>query len=164
MKVAGDHARWCGADYVARFWAKVNKGPHPKGCWIWEGAKNEWGYGMVTMHRRKNQRAHRVAYEMANGAIPPGKLVLHTCDNPDCVRHDHLSLGDDATNNRDMRAKGRSASTLNAENVRFIRSAFQGVTGKRACGALNRQLADRFGVGHKTIWEVRTGRKWTDVT
>lgn len=107
---------------LARFWAKVNKNgplpdqsnPHYAGlgpCWVWIGAKFSWGYGMF--YKRKVQlRAHRIAWEIANEFVPSGKWVLHKCDNPACVRLDHLFLGDIIDNNDDRIAKGRSASGL----------------------------------------------------
>lgn len=56
--------------------------------------------------------AHRFAWTMANGAIPDGLFVCHKCDNPRCVRHDHLFLGTTQDNSADRHAKGRSSSGM----------------------------------------------------
>jgi hypothetical protein len=66
----------------ARFWAKVNKSA---GCWEWSGARQTSGYGNAVYGGRL-YRAHRLAWELENGPIPSGMLILHGCDNPPCVR------------------------------------------------------------------------------
>lgn len=87
-----------------RFWAKVNRGDD---CWEWAGGRNQGtGYGFFSV-RSRTIGAHRAAWEVANGPIPAGIDVLHRCDNPPCVRPDHLFLGTHRDNMRDMRAKGR---------------------------------------------------------
>lgn len=80
------------------FWSRVRIGD---GCWEWTGPRAR-GYGY---HR--SRRAHRVAFEFANGPIPEGLHVLHRCDNPACVRVDHLFLGTHQDNMADRSAKGR---------------------------------------------------------
>lgn len=90
-----------------RFWAKVEKSDGPL-CWLWLGTKNAQGYGAVSLPGGKRMgRAHRVSWELTNGKIPEGLDVLHRCDNPSCVRPDHLFLGDDKANMLDAKAKGR---------------------------------------------------------
>jgi hypothetical protein len=51
--------------------------------------------------------AHRLAWEKANGPIPAGMYVCHTCDVPACVNVEHLFLGTQSDNMKDMAAKGR---------------------------------------------------------
>jgi hypothetical protein len=87
-----------------RFILRVKKG---RGCWEWTGARNWKGYGVLRVDER-NQLAHRIAYQLAYGETPFDLYVLHHCDNPGCVRPDHLFLGTLADNNADMRAKGRN--------------------------------------------------------
>lgn len=88
---------------VNLFWSKVRLS---EGCWLWTKATNNKGYGNVRINK-KYLNAHRVAYAITYG--DPGKLwVLHSCDNPSCVRPDHLFLGTHQDNMDDMRVKGRS--------------------------------------------------------
>lgn len=86
-------------------------------CWEWVGAKNKYGYGILSVavspdaHGgvRRNMRAHRVSWIVHHGDIPSGLNVLHRCDNRACVRPDHLFLGTQRDNFEDMVAKGRAA-------------------------------------------------------
>jgi len=90
---------------VSRFWAKVKKSP---GCWVWTGSRLATGYGRLKA-RGKHYGAHRMAYELTFWAVPSGMCVLHRCDNPPCVRPDHLFLGSNRDNVADKVAKGRQA-------------------------------------------------------
>ncbi len=89
-----------------RFWSKVDKSVD---CWTWHAAKNPLGYGLFSIKRRM-RLPHRVAYEFQFRVIPSGMCVLHHCDNPSCVRPDHLWIGTVDDNNKDMAAKRRAAS------------------------------------------------------
>jgi hypothetical protein len=60
----------------------------------------------------RSDRAHRASYRISVGPIPPGILVCHKCDNPICVRPDHLFLGTARDNNVDRANKGRSKGTF----------------------------------------------------
>jgi hypothetical protein len=89
----------------ARFWARVEKGP---GCWNWLGRSGVQHYGTVSVNG-KDVGAHRYAWELHNGPVPEGRHILHHCDNPRCVRPDHLYAGTAQDNMRDMYRRGRSA-------------------------------------------------------
>jgi hypothetical protein len=96
-------ARW--APLTARFAARCVPEPNT-GCILWLAAGTVDGYGTICVEGR-SQRAHRVAWTLANGTIPAGALVLHHCDVPGCVNVAHLFLGDVAANVADKIAKGR---------------------------------------------------------
>jgi len=88
---------------MERFWVKVAKGD---GCWLWQAAKGRRGYGVFQLDGRA-RKAHQVAYELSVGPIPSGKILLHVCDEPSCVRPSHLRPGTQKENVADMDAKGR---------------------------------------------------------
>lgn len=87
-----------------RFWQRVEK---TDGCWRWTGPLHAFGYGLI-WRGGNNVGAHRISWEIHVGPIPDGLFVLHRCDNPPCVRPDHLFLGTQADNIHDMVAKGRN--------------------------------------------------------
>src|SRR5574340_735548 len=92
-----------------RFWSKVDKSGE---CWTWKGAHGPSGHGQFRIEGKygKCRGAHRVAWLLTYGVLPPDNMeVMHACDNPACVRPDHLSLGTHRENMADMVSKGRQA-------------------------------------------------------
>ena len=90
-----------------RFWRFVAKS---EGCWLWTGANtgSPMKYGRIGDGTGKGAlKAHRASWLIHFGAIPNGLWVLHKCDNPLCVRPDHLFLGTRADNMKDAFDKGR---------------------------------------------------------
>ena len=79
------------------------------GCWEWTASKTRGGYGQISIggHSARPVRAHRAVYETLIGPIPPDALLCHQCDNPGCVRPDHMFIGTQYDNMRDARDKGR---------------------------------------------------------
>lgn len=75
-------------------------------CWSWTGYRDANGYGRLTVNHNA-VLAHRLSWEIFCGPIPEDKRVLHHCDNPSCVRPDHLFLGTQVDNITDTVMKGR---------------------------------------------------------
>jgi hypothetical protein len=73
-------------DTTRRFLEKVSVGD---GCWEWQGALRD-GYGIFRHPSLPSQQAHRIAYELLEGPIPPGLELDHLCRNRRCIRPDHL--------------------------------------------------------------------------
>ncbi len=92
-----------------RFSEKVSKRPTKKGCLVWLAGCNSTGYGQFSFHCKK-EGAHRFAWQLVWGAIPPGYDILHRCDLPGCVNVLHLGLGTQKTNTNDAAKKGRMAT------------------------------------------------------
>lgn len=130
------------------FWQRIAKPDTQDGCWIWTGGKTTAGYGIWSRGRgRHRPYAHRVAWELANGPIADGMNVLHRCDNPSCVRPDHLFIGTDADNVADKVAKGRH---LRGEDCPWTQPTDEQVAEIRnlyaSGGIRQRDIARRYGV------------------
>lgn len=92
-------------DPEIRFWRKVRFAPN--GCWEWTGSTNRRGYGEIRLGVTRKVYAHRFAYERTIGELAAGDVVMHSCDNPKCVRVAHLEAGTQWENMQDAKQKGR---------------------------------------------------------
>lgn len=148
-----------------RFANKVDSRPGlgPNGdCWEWIGRKDSRGYG-ITKVRNRAVKAHRVALFGRDDLGNP-LFACHRCDNPVCVRPDHLFAGAAVDNVRDMISKGRcgggsvpgTASArrkLSVEQVREIRASTE----------REYVLAQRYGIDGTAIRQARNRLTYRDV-
>ena len=154
-----------------RFWDKVNKTDY---CWEWTSYfktdkrfKEGTTYGFFWLNGKRNCRAHRVSWEIHFGEIPEGMCVCHHCDNPKCVRPDHLFLGTMADNNKDMIKKGRgnvgapgklnSSAKLTEKQVLEIRTLHQ--TGQMS----QKNLGKMFNVTETNIVYIVKRKTWKNI-
>lgn len=129
----------------ARFWAGVDRS-NPDGCWPWTRAiRNSAGHGGVWDGTRWTH-AHRVAYTLSNGPIPPGMEVCHRCDNPPCCRPDHLFLGSHRENMDDMVTKRRKKRISVEVEQRAVTLIGEGQTYDQVVAAL--------GIGRSTLKRI----------
>lgn len=145
------------ATLTERFEAKVDRGPGhgPDGqCHVWTACTNQHGYGQLRPPQATLKLASHVAWFLASGEWPTC-CVLHHCDNPPCVRFEHLFLGTQADNVADMNAKGRNG------NLRLTDAE---VVAIRSMPGEQRDIAAAFGVSQSTVWRIRQGqgryRRW----
>lgn len=153
-----------------RFWAKVDTNSGPELCWLWMGPFTRGGYGTIGRGGRGGGmfRAHRLAWIIANGPIPPSLCVCHACDNPACVNPKHLFLGTQAQNMADMDAKGRRrgydksasnnpAALLDEQKVQVIRFLIKNTSLSR------KYTASMFGVAPSTVNALVKRKTWSKV-
>lgn len=145
-----------------RFWRKVDKTTTPDGCWEWLGAntgKQGYLYGEINVHGKIRLATH-VSWELENmKPFPTGKIACHTCDNPSCVRPDHIYLGNQHENMMDAVRAGHmnhegeknSRAKLTREQVERIRTSEFTTTYR---------LAKMFGVSTWTIKNIRKYISW----
>lgn len=95
-------------DPIIRFWRFVKK---TETCWLWTGARTNFGHGVFKNKIATGNLAHRFSYALHFESIPSKKMILHKCDNPDCVNPEHLYLGNHKDNMRDVALRKRHWNT-----------------------------------------------------
>jgi len=143
-------------DLPTRFWRRVQKTGY---CWLWTAGTHHGGYGVFSVNRRSRD-AHRVAYELTYGPIPAEMCVCHHCDNPRCVRPDHLFLGTKADNNIDKETKRRHDFGERHARARLTESQVLEIRRRFAAGIRQRQLSNEYGVAYTTIAAIVHGKNW----
>ena len=149
------------------FWRMVSKG-NPDECWLWNGSKNRSGYGQINRNG-KGIKAHRYAYMQANKcSIDRKTLVLHKCDNPSCVNPNHLFLGTQEDNMKDMKEKGRAdkakkvkgsshyKTKLSENSVARIRMMYGVLEGKH--------IADIYSISRASVCVIQSCKSWNWLT
>jgi hypothetical protein len=158
-----DKANVAHVDEAARFWSKVDTSSE-NGCWMWMGARRRKGYGVITDPRSTKQRiASRVSYTLTYGEIPSGLCVCHVCDNPTCVRPDHLFLGTNADNIADKVAKQRQTRGEKHRNTHLTDCQIKEI--RLACESGERQasVGRRFGISQSTVSSIFLRTTWRHV-
>lgn len=154
---------------IERFWAKVSKAgpvvrPELGPCWVWSASKRPNGYGSFWMDG-EIFGAYRASFVLNVGVIPDGLFVLHRCDNPPCVRPEHLFIGTQADNAKDMMMKGRNKNGV-ASKTHCLRghayspeTLFRCRNGRKSC-----RLCDRMRHGFKPWQPGGLGRPPREIT
>ncbi len=135
----------------------------PNGCWNWNGSDDgHKGYGKMRIDG-KMYRAHRVSWMLHKGQIPKGFDVLHKCiGNYKCVNPDHLYLGTDADNVRDIILQKRRPSRKGSKNNFAVLTDRQ-IIAIRASDKRNVDLAKEYQVSKGTIGRIKNFETWKEV-
>lgn len=155
---------------VARFRSKVRTADDD-GCWEWTGHRGGYKnrYGSFYIGGRTCY-AHRVAFQIAYGPFLHIFQICHSCDNPTCVRPDHLFLGAGMDNMVDARRKGRPVGVHSGPSpllrgtrngmARLTESDVREIRRRYAAGEGQPSIAGDFGVSRPHISGIVRGRFW----
>lgn len=152
--------------YQKAFWSKAK----PDGdCLVWSKSVDAKGYGRVRVPgSRAHFRAHRIAFLISTGVDPRDLLVCHTCDNPPCIRPEHLFLGTVADNVADMMEKGRHKPTGGSgednPNATLSEGDVREIVRLILSGKPNTEIAKSYGVSGAIISCIRLGKAWRVLT
>ena len=146
-------------EHVKEFDAQTGP-PDAKGCRTWTGYCDEMGCGHFQFRhagKKFKVRAHRVAFMLVGGELPPGARLRQVCDNPACVEPDHLLLGVDPESERtEHRAHGE-------RNGRAKMSDADVLSLRKDAAAFVRAQADKYGVDESAIRSALAQKTWTRV-
>lgn len=127
---------------LKRFWDKVDK---TNNCWNWTASKIDNRGRFRFRFNNKMMYSSRVSWFIHYGYFP-NLWVCHKCDNPSCVRPDHLFLGTDLDNHKDRDIKGRNGkSKLTNEQISLILDSKE----------KTQQLMERYNVSYHTIYRIK---------
>tara|TARA_B100000029_G_C17597262_1_gene964617 strand:- start:380 stop:937 length:558 start_codon:yes stop_codon:yes gene_type:complete len=150
-----------------RFWSRVEpfNTRDSKACALWIGHCLPAGYGTLHDADGNPRYAHRVSWELHNKKpIPEGKVVHHTCENPQCVRPSHLELTTYQGNRKAAVDAGRNEVLPRLQTVDVLAIRYMYATHRWSQG----DLAILFfgingGVGQPIIQKIVTGQTYTSV-
>lgn len=141
------------------------------GCLNWTRSGNPKGYGKLWDHGRL-VFAHRKSYELWVGPIPDGLCVLHHCDNPSCVNHDHLFIGGYKENRIDCVRKGRHGHVTKPETIPrgeghghavLTNAKVLEIRRLHAIGINQREIGRRLSVNYKNVNAIVLGKIWRHI-
>lgn len=132
-------------------------------CWEWMASSRN-GYGNIWADG-KVRLAHRTSWFLKHGRWPQLDL-LHSCDNPGCVRLSHIREGTDADNMAERASKGRNADHKGEANGRAKLTAKEVTKMRQAYakgGVLQRELAARFKTTQNRVSDILLRKLWDSV-
>lgn len=133
------------------------------GCIEWIGSSDHKGYGQLRIGG-KLIKAHRYAVERSIGQIPNGMVVMHICDNPKCVNIDHLQVGTQTDNVRDMDTKGRRINNqpkgMASRNAKLTDNDVRAI---RSDARKQVDIAASYGIAQTVVSKIKLHQAWRHV-
>lgn len=113
---------------------------------------------------RKYWHRHRITLAKKLGRdLARHEMACHACDNPACWEEEHLFLGTAATNNADMRSKGRHAHGVRHPKAKLTPAQIAAARERLALGGISiSRVARVCGVSAHTLGDALRGATWAD--
>lgn len=136
-----------------------------KGCWEWQGAITNAGYGKFAISGKRTNpigmTAHRFSFTAFKNDLPIGSFVCHSCDNRLCVNPYHLFSGSRKDNTEDMLEKGRQARGSRNSQSKLNETQVEQILRRLDNGEKAHLIAPDYGVHVATIQRIRQGKIWS---
>ena len=121
-------------------------------------------YPSITMQGKKELISRLMLSWKIGRPLYEGECALHDCDNPRCIRPEHLSLGSREKNNRDMKERGRSSRGSERPLAKLTEAQAVEIRTLYKKGEITEnKLASRFGVSSSTIHRILSYESWRHV-
>lgn len=142
-------------------WERVEVGEKSE-CWPINVCESQ-RYGRIVVEGEA-LLAHRAVYESEVGDIGD-KHVLHECDNPACVNPNHLFLGTQSDNMKDMYQKGRRKpiagedgyhAKITEDDVHEIRQRYED-------GETQGNIAEDYPIGRTGVGAIVRRETWDHI-
>lgn len=134
------------------------------GCREWKRGKTGSGYGAYYPPGRKQILVHRWVAECAWGPLKKTDVVCHKCDNKLCFKLEHLFIGTQADNIRDMFSKGRQHDRRGDNGNHSKLTTKQALEIKGLLGRYTyKEIADIYGVSTTAIADIKLKRTWSHI-
>lgn len=138
---------------------KIN---HDSKCWEWIGHKDSDGYGSITF-KYKTIKSHRESYKIFNGEIPKNLSVLHRCDNPSCINPDHLFLGNQSDNHKDMVSKKRHGFGERNGMSKLTTAQARKVKNMLKFGFKATEISKKLNLTYSSVQKICKGIRWKHI-
>lgn len=137
-------------------------------CRTTVGVARESTNGYATVYdpeTGKKEKAHRFVWRKANGPIPEGMVVMHKCDNRFCTVLEHLELGTQSDNLKDMYNKCRQGDRKfpNKENhhmTTLTQEQVDTILQTKYYRGMYTRFSEKYGVTRQTISNIYRNKTW----
>lgn len=159
-------------DYNKKKWQSMlaKSVTNEQGCLLWQGKKNDGGYGVVR-YRERQLLTHHASWLIHNKELPEGQILRHNCkqgndafkNNTECFLIGHLQPGTFVDNSADQVRDGTMPKGETHAMSKLTESQVKEIFAERTKVSI-KVRADKYGVHKATVSAIDNGYSWSHVT